>query len=102
MSDPSYTGRQLDDRAVRVLAHPLRSRLLSRLRLAWPANDAVLAAALSTTTDATSYHLRALKSVGLVTNSGEGVGKRRLSRASTKCHSWTNSGLRNDDDDTPT
>ena len=27
-----YTGIELDERAVRVLAHPLRSRLLGRLR----------------------------------------------------------------------
>jgi DNA-binding transcriptional ArsR family regulator len=102
MSDPSYTGMQLDDRAVRVLAHPLRSRLLSQLRLAGPATATELAAALSTNTGATSYHLRALESVGLVVDTGEGVGKRRLWRASTQYHSWTNSGFRDDDDDTRT
>jgi DNA-binding transcriptional ArsR family regulator len=102
MTDPSYTGMQLDDRAIRVLAHPLRSRLLSHLRLAGPATATELAAALSTNTGATSYHLRALESVGLVTDTGEGIGKRRLWRASTQYHSWTNSGFRDEDDDTRT
>lgn len=102
MTVPSYTGMQLDDRAIRVLAHPLRSRLLSQLRLGGPATATELANTLSTNTGATSYHLRALESVGLVTDTGEGVGKRRLWRASTQHHSWTNSGFRDGDDDTRT
>jgi len=102
MTDPSYTGMQLDDRAIRVLAHPLRSRLLSQLRLGGPATATELANTFSTNTGATSYHLRALESVGLVTDTGEGVGKRRLWRASTQYHSWTNSGFRNEDDNTRT
>ena len=52
-----------------------------------------LAAELSTNTGATSYHLRKLESVGLVTDTGEGEGKRRLWRASTQYHSWTNAGV---------
>ncbi|MCS5718768.1 helix-turn-helix domain-containing protein [Herbiconiux sp. CPCC 205763] len=99
MSDSDdYVGIQLDARAVRVLAHPLRSRILSRLRLTGPATATELAAALSTNSGATSYHLRALESVGLVTDTGEGVGKRRLWRASTDYHSWTNSDFAGDED----
>jgi DNA-binding transcriptional ArsR family regulator len=93
-----YSGMRLDARAVRVLAHPLRSRILGRLRLAGPATATSLAAALSTNTGATSYHLRALESVGLVTDTGEGVGKRRLWRAATSYHSWTNSDFAGDED----
>ena len=98
MSEKTFTGVTLDAQAVRVLAHPLRSRLLSRLRTAGPATATDLAAVLSTNTGATSYHLRKLEAVGLVTDTGEGEGKRRLWRASTDYHSWTNSAFRDDED----
>ena len=97
-SPSTYTGMVLDARAVKVLAHPLRSRVLSRLRTAGPATATELAAALSTNTGATSYHLRKLESVGLVTDTGEGEGKRRLWRAATDSHSWSNSAFRDDED----
>ena len=97
-SDEQYTGIHLDERAIRVLAHPLRSRMLSLLRTNGPATATGLAAELATNTGATSYHLRALEAVGLVTDTGEGVGKRRLWRASTQYHSWTNSAFAGDDD----
>ena len=96
--DEQYTGIHLDERAIRVLAHPLRSRMLSLLRTNGPATATGLAAELATNTGATSYHLRALEAVGLVTDTGEGVGKRRLWRASTQYHSWTNSAFAGDDD----
>jgi DNA-binding transcriptional ArsR family regulator len=98
MTDPEFAGIQLDERAIRVLAHPLRSRLLGQLRMRGPATATELAAELSTNTGATSYHLRALESVGLVADTGEGVGKRRVWRATTQYHSWTNSAFRDDDD----
>ncbi|WP_192900738.1 ArsR/SmtB family transcription factor [Microbacterium sp. RG1] len=50
---------RLDSRAVRALAHPLRSRILSRLRTHGPATATELASALGTNSGATSYHLRA-------------------------------------------
>ncbi|TAJ48002.1 MAG: ArsR family transcriptional regulator [Herbiconiux sp.] len=96
--DASYTGLRLDEKAVRVLAHPLRSRILSRLRLHGPATATELATALVTNTGATSYHLRALEGVGLVTDTGDGVGKRRVWRASTEFHSWVSSDFAHDDD----
>jgi DNA-binding transcriptional ArsR family regulator len=98
VTEKPFTGITLDSQAVRVLAHPLRSRLLSQLRIAGPATATDLAAALSTNTGATSYHLRKLEAVGLVTDTGEGEGKRRLWRASTDYHSWTNSAFRDDED----
>jgi DNA-binding transcriptional ArsR family regulator len=98
VSDNAYVGIRLDAQAIKVLAHPLRSRLLSRLRTAGPATATDLATELSTNTGATSYHLRKLESVGLVTDTGEGEGKRRLWRASTDYHSWTNSAFRDDED----
>lgn len=96
--DEQYTGMHLDERAIRVLAHPLRSRLLSLLRTDGPATATDLATELATNTGATSYHLRALEAVGLVTDTGDGVGKRRLWRATTQYHSWTNSAFADDDD----
>ena len=98
VSENAYVGIRLDAQAIRVLAHPLRSRLLSRLRTNGPATATDLAAALTTNTGATSYHLRKLESVGLVIDTGEGEGKRRLWRASTDFHSWTNSAFRDDED----
>lgn len=98
METQPYVGIELDATAIKVLAHPLRSRLLSRLRLDGPATATELAAALTTNTGATSYHLRKLESVGLVTDTGEGQGKRRLWRAATDYHSWTSSAFRDDED----
>src|ERR671917_2926062 len=80
VSENAYVGITLDAQAVKVLAHPLRSRLLSQLRTAGPATATDLATELNTNTGATSYHLRKLESVGLVTDTGEGEGKRRLWR----------------------
>ena len=69
---------RLDAAALRVLAHPLRSRLLAQLRLHGAATATELADLLTTNTGATSYHLRKLESVGLVTDTGTGAGKRRV------------------------
>lgn len=88
----------LDAAGLRVLAHPLRSRLLSELRMHGPATATDLADRLTTNTGATSYHLRKLESVGLVTDTGEGAGKRRLWRASSRGHGWTPSDVAGDAD----
>ncbi len=88
----------LDATSLRVLAHPLRSRLLSQLRLHGPATATGLADVLDTNTGATSYHLRKLESVGLVTDTGTGEGKRRVWAASTRGHEWTPSDFAGDDD----
>lgn len=88
----------LDAEALRVLAHPLRSRLLTQLRLHGPATATELAASLVTNTGATSYHLRKLESVGLVSDTGDGVGKRRVWQAATRGHEWTPSDFAGDED----
>jgi DNA-binding transcriptional ArsR family regulator len=88
----------LDAAAVRVLAHPLRSRLLSALRLHGPATATELADRLDTNTGATSYHLRKLESVGLVTDTEEGEGKRRVWEAASRSHGWRTSEFADDDD----
>ena len=79
----------LDAHAVKVLAHPLRSRLLTALRSRGPATATSLAERLGTNSGATSYHLRKLESVGIVEETGEGHGKERPWRASTDMHSFT-------------
>jgi DNA-binding transcriptional ArsR family regulator len=79
---------QLDSRALRVLAHPLRARLLSALRLHGPANATALANRLGTNTGATSYHLRKLAEVKLVVETGQGTGKERFWAAAQDSHGW--------------
>jgi DNA-binding transcriptional ArsR family regulator len=88
----------LDATALRVLAHPLRSRLLSELRLHGAATATELADRLTTNTGATSYHLRKLESVGLVSDTGTGEGKRRVWEAASRGHEWTPSDFVGDDD----
>ena len=92
------TGIRLDATSLKVLAHPLRSRLLSALRRGGPATATDLATALGTNSGATSYHLRKLESVGLVTDTGEGEGKRRLWRAATESHQFEPSDFAGDED----
>ncbi|WP_226345768.1 ArsR/SmtB family transcription factor [Agilicoccus flavus] len=73
----------VDRDALRVLAHPLRSRLLAELRVLGEATATDLARALDTNTGATSYHLRRLADAGLVEDTGHGTGRRRTWAAST-------------------
>ncbi len=96
MTDRPFTTLRLDGRALRVLAHPLRSRLLSALRMDGPATATALARALDTNTGATSYHLRKLAAVGLVEETDEGRGRERWWRPSTPSHDWTERDLAGD------
>jgi DNA-binding transcriptional ArsR family regulator len=88
----------LDADALRVLAHPLRARLLSELRTNGAATATELAERLATNTGATSYHLRKLESVGLVRDTDTGSGKRRVWEASSRGHEWTPSDFEGDED----
>lgn len=88
---------RLTPRSTKVLAHPLRSRLLSALRRNGPATATDLAAELHTNTGATSYHLRKMAEVDLVVDTGEGEGKRRLWRAAAEMTSWFPSELADED-----
>lgn len=95
---PGWRSIQLTATAIRVLAHPLRSRLLSALRLDGPATATGLAERLETNTGATSYHLRKLASVGLVEETGEGRGRERWWRPTTEMHDWTDDAIEGDPD----
>jgi len=94
--DAPTTSLRLDPRALRVLAHPLRSRLLTALRMRGPATATSLAHELATNTGATSYHLRKLASVGLVEETEDGRGRERWWRASTASHEWRDRDLAGD------
>jgi DNA-binding transcriptional ArsR family regulator len=89
---------RLSAQAVKVLAHPLRSRLLSQLRRLGSASATELAGVLDTNSGATSYHLRKLESVGLVLDTEAGKGKERLWRAASEQHSWLASDFADDED----
>ena len=98
VSMTSNDGLRLDAHAIRILAHPLRSRLLSHLRVDGPNTATGLAALLNTNTGATSYHLRKLESVGLVRDTGDGQGKRRLWEPTPDSTSWQPSDVEGDVD----
>ncbi|RKN40274.1 ArsR/SmtB family transcription factor [Micromonospora endolithica] len=79
---PEAREVHLDGAQVRVLAHPLRMRLLGALRLDGPATATTLAGKLDTNTGATSYHLRQLADAGLVAEAPDlGSGRQRWWRA---------------------
>jgi DNA-binding transcriptional ArsR family regulator len=88
----------LDATAVKVLAHPLRVRLLGQLRRYGPATATTVAKALASNTGATSYHLRKLAQVGLVVETPGGRGRERWWRAAHEMHSWLPSKVADDPD----
>ena len=98
MTTQPPTILRLDPGALKVLAHPLRSRLLTALRLHGPATATELATTLATNTGATSYHLRKLASVGLVEETDGGHGRERPWRAATEMHAWTERDVEGDPD----
>ncbi|SCL29750.1 ArsR/SmtB family transcription factor [Micromonospora inyonensis] len=90
---------RLDHRQIRVLAHPLRMRLLGALRADGPATATSLAEALGTNTGATSYHLRQLAEVGLVAEEPDrGTARQRWWRAAHDTSSWEPSDYDDDPD----
>ena len=78
-----------DVRALRALAHPLRSRLLGRLRLDGPATASQLGRAVGESSGSTSYHLRQLAAYGFVEEvEGQGTARERWWRARHRMTSW--------------
>lgn len=97
-TNPPVSSIRLTAEAIKVLAHPLRSRLLGELRTNGPSTATALAAHLDTNTGATSYHLRKLASVGLVEETGEGRGRERWWRPATHMHEWDDDVTEGDPD----
>jgi DNA-binding transcriptional ArsR family regulator len=81
--------RVTDVRALRALAHPLRSRLLGQLRLHGPATASQLGRAVGESSGSTSYHLRQLAAYGFVEEvEGQGTARERWWRARHRLTSW--------------
>ena len=91
---------ELGSAQLKVLAHPLRSRLLSALRAYGPATATALAQQLNTNSGATSYHLRQLAEVDLIEEDpGRSGGRERWWRSAHEFTSWTESRFEDDPDD---
>ena len=92
--------RRIDNRQVRVLAHPLRMRLLGALRVTGarpprPPSPELL----GTNTGATSYHLRQLAEVGLVIEDPDrGTGRQRWWQAAHDVTDWEPTDFDDDPD----
>jgi DNA-binding transcriptional ArsR family regulator len=79
---------RLNGEQLRVLAHPLRNRILSALRSDGPSTATGVAERLASNSGKTSYHLRVLGDVGLVIEETErGNARERWWRAA---HDGTN------------
>ena len=78
-----------DVRALRALAHPLRTRLLGQLRLAGPATASQLGRVVGESSGSTSYHLRQLAAYGFVEEvEGRGNARERWWRARHRLTTW--------------
>src|SRR3954454_11215348 len=78
-----------DVRALRALAHPLRNRLLGRLRLNGPATASQLGRTVGESSGSTSYRLRQLAGYGFVEEvEGQGTARERWWRARHRLTSW--------------
>jgi DNA-binding transcriptional ArsR family regulator len=107
LPDPERDVIYADAAIMQSLAHPLRMRLLGVLRMQGPSTATKLASQVGESSGLTSYHLRQLASVGLVTDAEPSDladvrptgGRERWWKAA---HQFTsvNSGVLPDDEDT--
>ncbi|MDR3031815.1 MAG: helix-turn-helix domain-containing protein [Kitasatospora sp.] len=82
MSKPEKRIHDVSAGDLRVISHPLRTRILDALRNAGPATASGLAARLGESSGATSYHLRQLAEKGFVEEDPErGKGRERWWRS---------------------
>jgi len=78
MTDPLQPHEVREVEALRVLAHPMRQRILRYLRQAGPATSTTLARDLGENSGIMSYHLRQLADYGFVQEvPGRGHGRER-------------------------
>jgi DNA-binding transcriptional ArsR family regulator len=94
------TVKHLDGAAMRVLAHPLRMRIVGLLRADGPATASGLAGRLGVSSGLTSYHLRALADADFVEDDPDHAikGRERWWRASQDMTSWRASEAGSDPD----
>lgn len=79
-----------DERALEALTHPIRSRLMSLLRIDGPATASRLGERIGESSGVTSYHLRKLAEVGLVKEDVErGTRKERWWRSAHEGTRWS-------------
>lgn len=72
-----FTTKEIRDaETLRAIAHPLRMRLLGRLRAHGPATASELGRSLGESSGSTSYHLRQLERYGFVVDDDEQSSKR--------------------------
>jgi DNA-binding transcriptional ArsR family regulator len=68
----AFTSKVVDDlETLKAVSHPLRLRLLGRLRTEGPATASQLGRALGESSGSTSYHLRQLERFGFVADDDE-------------------------------
>lgn len=76
-----WPGRVLDAAAVKVLAHPLRFRMVDLLAELGPSTASALGRAVGENSGTTSYHLRQLAAQGIIEEAAElGTGRDRYWR----------------------
>lgn len=98
--DPTHRMVRLDSEQLRALAHPLRLRLLSALRLHGPATATELAHRLDTNSGQTSYHLRKLAEAGLIVDDPvHSTARDRYWQAAHEGTSWSSMDFLDDPDD---
>lgn len=79
-----------DPRALRALAHPVRIRLLGRLRREGPLTASEAGRQIGESSGSASYHLRQLARYGLVEEAPRAHGRERPWRATSLFTSWPN------------
>lgn len=77
-----------DPEVLKVVAHPLRVRLLARLRADGPATASQLGRAVGESSGSTSYHLRELAKYGFIEEDPSPDGRERRWRARHRMTSW--------------
>ena len=82
--------KRLDAASLRLLAHPLRVRIVGSLRVQGPATATLLGQRLGESSGLTSYHLRALADAGFVEDATDHPtrGRQRWWRAAQEMTSW--------------
>jgi DNA-binding transcriptional ArsR family regulator len=85
MTEPLQPHEVREVEALRILAHPMRQRILRYLRQAGPATSTTLARDLGENSGIMSYHLRQLAEYGFVQEvPGRGQGRERWWQATAK------------------